>query len=94
MAEKLAHDLKAYHNGNAPFQGGKADGKDWWKSLLVNANEHPLKGLAIKLFLISPHTAEVERFFSNLGSVQSVKQSCLTIPHLATFGTLRNHYIR
>ncbi|KAF8973343.1 ribonuclease H-like domain-containing protein [Flammula alnicola] len=94
VAENLTRDLKAYHNGEAPFNGGKSDAKDWWKSLLVNVNSHPLKALAIKLFSIVPHAAEVERFFSNLGGVQSVKRSRLTIPHMQTFGTLRNHYIR
>ena len=94
MAENLTRDLKAYHNGEAPFKGGKSDGKDWWKSLVVNVNSHPLKALAIKLFSIVPHAAEVERFFSNLGGIQSVKRSNLTIPHMQTFGTLRNHYVR
>lgn len=88
MAENLTWDLKAYHNGEAPFKGGKSDGKDWWKSLVINVNSHPLKALAIKLFSIIPHAAEVKRFFSNLGGIQSVKQSNLTIPHMQTFRTL------
>lgn len=92
MAENLARDLKAYHNGEAPFKGGKSDAKDWWKSLVVDVKSHPLKALAIKLFSIVPHAAEVERFFSNLGGVQSVKRSTLTIPHMQTLGTLRNQY--
>lgn len=94
MAQNLARDLKVYHNGDAPFNGGKSDGKDWWKSLVVNVNSHPLKALAIKLFSIVPHAAEIERFFSNLGGIQSIKRSNLTIPHMQTFGTLRNHYVR
>ena len=94
MAENLTQDLKAYHNGEAPFKGGKSDGKDWWKSLVVNVNSHPLKALAIKLFSIIPHAAKVERFFSNLGGIQLVKWSNLIIPHMQTFWTLRNHYVR
>jgi len=58
----------------------------------VSVTSHPLKALAIKLFSIVPHAAEVERFFSNLGGIQSIKCSRLTIPHLETLGTLRNHY--
>jgi len=94
MAQSLARDLKVYHNGDALFNGGKSDGKDWWKSLVVNVNSHPLKALVIKLFSIVPHAAEIERFFSNLGGIQSIKRSNLTIPHMQTFGTLRNHYVR
>jgi hypothetical protein len=69
MAKNLTSDLKAYHNGDAPFNGGKSDAKDWWKGLVVNISSHPLKALAIKLFSIVPHAAEVERFFSNLGGI-------------------------
>ena len=94
QARKLTGDIKLYYHGNPPFQGGTADGKDWWKSLVVSASVHPLKALAIKIFSIVPHAAEVERFFSNLGGVQGVKRSHLSIPHLETFGTLRIHYTR
>ncbi|KIK00940.1 hypothetical protein K443DRAFT_132504 [Laccaria amethystina LaAM-08-1] len=94
MATALLRDIKGYFHVQAPFQGGKADGRDWWKSLLVNVTSHPLKALAIKLFSIVPHAAEVERFFSNLVGIQSVKCSSLTVPHMETLGTLRNHYTR
>ncbi|KAF9455585.1 ribonuclease H-like domain-containing protein [Collybia nuda] len=94
QAEQLMADIKSYFHGQAPFQGGIKDGREWWKSLLVSATNHPLKALAIKIFSIVPHAAEVERFFSNLGGVQSVKRSQLTIPHLETLGVLRNHYTR
>ena len=94
MATKLAADIKTYFYAQAPFQGGKGDGRDWWKSLLVNVTSHPLKAMAIKLFSIVPHAGEVERFFSNLGGVQSVKRSRLTVSHMETLGMLRNHYTR
>ena len=63
MATKLAADIKTYFYAQAPFQGGKGDGRDWWKSLLVNITSHPLKAMAIKLFSIVPHAGEVEQFF-------------------------------
>ena len=94
MATKLAADIKTYFYAQAPFQGGKGDGRDWWKSLLVNVTSHPLKAMAIKLFSIVPHTGEVEQFFSNLGGVQSVKRSRLMVSHMETLGMLRNHYTR
>ncbi|KAF8154042.1 hypothetical protein B0H34DRAFT_799945 [Crassisporium funariophilum] len=90
MAQNLTQDLKAYHNGDAPFTGGKPDGKDWWKSLVVNITLHPLKALAT--FSI-PHAAEIERFFSNLGGIQLVKRSNLTTEHMKTFRTLQNSYV-
>jgi hypothetical protein len=93
MAKKLTSDLKAYHNGLAPFAGGKSDGKDWWTSLLVGISSHLLKALAIKIFSIVPHAAEVEHFFSSLGGFQTAKRSHLTIPHMQTFGTLRSDYV-
>jgi len=92
MAQNTLKDIKAYHLGEAPFIGGKADGKDWWNSLIAPIASHPLKALAIKIFSIVPHAAEVERFFSCLRGVQSKKQSRLTVSHMQTFGTLRNQY--
>jgi len=64
----------------------------WWNSLIAPIASHPLKALAIKIFSIVPHAAEVERFFSCLGGVQSARQSRLTVSHMQTFGTLRNQY--
>ena len=32
-------------------------------------------------------------FFSNLGGIHSVKWSGLSIPHLKTLGSVRNHYV-
>ena len=84
MATAFLRDIEGYFHAQAPFQGGKADGRDWWKSFLVNVTSHPLKALAIKLFSILPHAPEVERFFSHLGNIQSVKRSRLTVPHLET----------
>ena len=88
MATAFLRDIKGYFHAHAPLQGGEADGRDWWKSLLVSITSHPLKALAIKLFSIVPHVAEVEHFFSNLGGIQSVKCSHLTVSHVETLGTL------
>ncbi|KAF9000108.1 ribonuclease H-like domain-containing protein [Cyathus striatus] len=88
-AEQLLKDIQAYANEELPFKGGKADAIVWWKSVI---GFHPIQTFAIKMMSIVPHAAEVERFFSNLGGVQSVKRSQLTIAHLESLGTLRNHY--
>lgn len=75
-AENLAKDVKAYYLGHALFAGGKANRKLWWEdSTLATASLHPLRVMAIKIFCIVSHAAEVERFFSALGGIQSAKQS-------------------
>ncbi|RDB15798.1 hypothetical protein Hypma_003642 [Hypsizygus marmoreus] len=94
QATQLVTDIKDYYHGRGPFQGGHRNAAEWWGSLSVSVSKRPLKAFAIKIFKIVPHAAEVERFFSNLGGVQTMKRSKLTVPHLETLGMLRNHYIR
>lgn len=59
-AKKLVEDMKTYHVFRGVFSGAAKDGLDWWESLPVTAEEHPLKVLAIILFSIVPHAADVE----------------------------------
>ena len=92
MATKLTLDIKRYSSGSAPFASGKSDGKQWWTEFVLPTTTHLIKAMALKIFLIVPHAAEVEWFFSYLGGVQSAKQSNLTVAHMTTFGTLQNHY--
>ncbi|KAF9012648.1 hypothetical protein BDQ17DRAFT_1387295 [Cyathus striatus] len=89
-AEQLLRDIQAYASEEQPFSGGKADAKAWWTS--VNIGFHPIWTFALKIMAIVPHATEVEHFFSNLGGVQSVKRSCLTVDHLGSLGMLRNFY--
>jgi len=35
MAQNTLKDIKAYQLGQDPFIAGKADGKDWWNSLIT-----------------------------------------------------------
>ncbi|KAG2075185.1 hypothetical protein BDR04DRAFT_1228939 [Suillus decipiens] len=58
-AKLLIDDLKAYNLCRTPFAGGYADGLTWWKSLVVSANRHPPKALAITLLSISPKQANL-----------------------------------
>ena len=74
IASNLAKDIKGYYLGHAPFADGKANRKSWWEDLtLASASLHPLKVMAIKIFSIIPHTAEVELLFSSLGGHISLK---------------------
>jgi hypothetical protein len=93
VAKKLVADLQAYQACEAPFKGGLKDGAQWWKSLSVSAVDHPLKGLAILLFKIVPHTAEVEWSFSGFGVIQSPRRSRLSVENLERNGKLRSHYV-
>ncbi|KAG1796726.1 uncharacterized protein HD556DRAFT_1431303 [Suillus plorans] len=75
-AIKLVENLKQYYQCKSAFTGGQANGKDWWENLLISAKTHPLKTLAITLFLI--------RLFSDLGGIQ--------IRTFETLGKLHNNY--
>ncbi|KAF8989513.1 ribonuclease H-like domain-containing protein [Cyathus striatus] len=87
--EEMIKDIQAYANEEKPFDGGDADAKVWWNRII---GFHPLKVFALKIAAVISHAAEVERFFSNLGGVQSVKKSRLTVSHLASLGMLWNNY--
>ncbi|EIN13163.1 hypothetical protein PUNSTDRAFT_59810 [Punctularia strigosozonata HHB-11173 SS5] len=92
QTQKLITDIKNYGIVKDSFGGAKADGKAWWEELVVDAREHPLKTMAVRILTIVPHAADVERLFSSLGGIQSVRRSQLTIPHMETLGALRNYY--
>ena len=94
QARLLIEDINMYYVVKAPFIGGRRDGLDWWESLPVSAKQHPIKKLAIVILSIVPHSAEVERVFSALGGIQTVKQSNLAVNTLEKLGKCRNHYAR
>jgi hypothetical protein len=48
--------------------------------------------MAVTLFSIVPHSADIECLFSNLGGIQSVKQSNLSVWTMEDLGQLRVHY--
>ena len=58
----------------------------------VSVGDHPLKAIAQILFSLVPHSAEVERLFSNLGGIQSAKRCNLSIDNFEMLGKLRSHY--
>ncbi|KAJ8582931.1 hypothetical protein M405DRAFT_692843, partial [Rhizopogon salebrosus TDB-379] len=91
-AVMLIENLKQYYQCKGPFAGGQSNGKDWWESLPISARTHPLKTLAVTLFSIVPHAAEVEQLFSDLGGIQGVKHCNLTVHTFETLGKLRNNY--
>ncbi|KAL1739411.1 ribonuclease H-like domain-containing protein [Schizophyllum fasciatum] len=93
-ARQLARDLELYNTGKGVWSGGKADALDWWRNLPITAVEHPIKTLAILLFSVVPHSAEVERLFSSLGGVQSPKRCNLSVEKFEALGKCRAHYSR
>lgn len=90
--EQLLANLKEYIQLKGPFTGGEPDSLSWWENLTVRSNEYPLKAFAIAILKIVPHAAEVERFFSHLGGVQSPKRCNLTVPHFEAIGQCRANY--
>ncbi|KAL1949916.1 hypothetical protein VTO73DRAFT_8797 [Trametes versicolor] len=91
-AKQLITDIQQYAASAVPFAGGTADAVSWWKDPVILSQTHPLKVMAIRILSIVPHSAEIERLFSNLGGVQSPKRCKLSVPHMETMGTLRNFY--
>ncbi|KAF8589854.1 hypothetical protein K439DRAFT_1651449 [Ramaria rubella] len=77
--QKLLDDLKAYSAGKSLFTR-------------VMFEEHPLKSMAVTIFSLVPHSAEVKRLFSNLGGIQSVQRSNLTVANFEWLGKLCSHY--
>jgi hypothetical protein len=92
MASRLVQNIRDYSQSKGPFAGGLSDGEQWWESLMLPTPEFPIRSLALTLFAIVPHAAEVERLFSSLGGIQSVKRSRLTVQNFEMLGMLRNHY--
>ncbi|KAF9778011.1 hypothetical protein BJ322DRAFT_1025371 [Thelephora terrestris] len=91
-ARLLIRDINTYANGSSPFEGGTANGLDWWNKLPVKASDYPLKLMGMRILSIVPHAGEVERLFSNLGHIQGVRRCGLSVSHMQTLGSLRNYY--
>jgi hypothetical protein len=92
-AAVLVKNLQNYHSCKSPFIGGNTDAQMWWESLTLPATEYPIKSLALTLFAVVPHAADVRHLFSGLGGIQSVKRSWLSVQNFEMLGMLRNHYI-
>ena len=93
-AKALKADLKAYENCEAPFTGGEADALEWWTTLNVKPESHPLKSLASALHSIVPHAGDIERLFSDLGGTQSVKRCRLSVDTFEKLGKVRANLSR
>lgn len=88
----LVADLKDYHKSSGVFSGGQADALDWWETLPVSVERCPLKAFAVIIHSIVPHAADVERYFSGLGGVQSVKRCNLSVQTFESLSKLRASY--
>ncbi|KAI0340324.1 hypothetical protein BDW22DRAFT_1334446 [Trametopsis cervina] len=88
-AEGLVADMKTYHTCRGHFSGGGENGLEWWESLPITSEAHPLKTLAIALFTVVPHAAEVERLFSQLGGVQTARRCNLSVQNFEALGKIR-----
>ncbi|KAG2117391.1 hypothetical protein BD769DRAFT_1629766 [Suillus cothurnatus] len=72
LTKMLVADLKDYHKSSGVFSGGQADALNWWETLPVSAE-------CFIIHSIIPHAADIKRYFSGLGGVQSVKRCNLSV---------------
>ncbi|KAJ7495512.1 ribonuclease H-like domain-containing protein [Mycena latifolia] len=77
-AIQLREDLKKYYQCKAPFAGGNKDTREWWEGIPKDKHEG-LRSMAIVLASIVPHSAEVERLFSDLGGIQTPRRSLMAV---------------
>ncbi|KAI0953795.1 hypothetical protein AcV7_007222 [Taiwanofungus camphoratus] len=91
-AIQLIEDLRLYNQCKAPFVGGDVNGKEWWETLPISAEQHPIKVLVITLFSIIPHATEVERLFLDLRGIQGVRQCNLSVRTFEILGKLHASY--
>ena len=91
-AAQLVNDFWEYQMAKGVFLGGLADGQLWWENLPVSGMDHPLNSLALDLFCIVAHAAEIERLFSDLLNSQGKKRTCLSEQSMKIIGHLRGNY--
>ncbi|KAJ7331036.1 hypothetical protein DFH08DRAFT_940241 [Mycena albidolilacea] len=85
---QLAADLKVYYYCKAPFSGGSKDAKGWWEDVPAGKHEG-IRSLGIILASIVPHSADVERLFSDLGQTQTPHRKGMTVDHMEKYGKIR-----
>jgi hypothetical protein len=90
--DQLVEDLKQYYHCKNAFTRGQANAMKWWENLEISADQHPIKALAITIFAIVPHSADVDRLFSDLTGIQGVKRCNLTVETFETLGKLQANY--
>ena len=91
--QRLAQDLWDYHLAKVVYTGGREDGQKWWQELPLSAEEHPIEAMALLIFAIVPHVAELERLFSNLVDQHSKKRNWLGLETLEFLRQLCGHYV-
>ncbi|KAJ7148894.1 hypothetical protein C8R46DRAFT_904726, partial [Mycena filopes] len=52
----------------SPFAGGSRNAREWWEDVTAE-NHEGIRDLGIVLASIVPHSADVERLFSDLGGI-------------------------
>ena len=91
-AKSLVHNLKEYQKCTGVFAGGQVNTLEWWETFPITAKQCPLKAMAVILHSVVPHAADVERYFSGLGGIQSIKRCNLTVDPFKALSKLRSCY--
>jgi hypothetical protein len=90
-AKKLLDHLQQYRANQGIFEGGLSNAEQWWKHQPVTAEQCPLKAMALIMHAIVPHSAELERLFSDLGKTQGDSQSNLDVTTICSLGRLHQY---
>ncbi|CAG8453764.1 18309_t:CDS:2 [Racocetra fulgida] len=69
QAKQISQKLLDYYNNDPPFNLTVLEPRLYWKKISHQAGA--LKVLALKIFAIRPHSAEVERLFSRMGMAKT-----------------------
>ncbi|KAJ7148823.1 hypothetical protein C8R46DRAFT_854388, partial [Mycena filopes] len=88
-AIQLKIDLKAYHQCKSPFAGGSRNAREWWEDVTAE-NHEGIRDLGIVLASIVPHSADVERLFSDLGGINTPRRSTMTVANMEKTGKIRS----
>jgi hypothetical protein len=88
---QLIDDMQLYYQCKAPFAGSHVKAAEYWGQIDIKASEHPLKTLGVVITAIVPHSANVERLFSDLGGVEGVHCCNLSVSTFETLGKLHPH---
>ncbi|KAJ7148872.1 hypothetical protein C8R46DRAFT_885267, partial [Mycena filopes] len=73
----------------SPFAGGSRNAREWWEDVTAE-NHEGIRDLGIVLASIVPHSADVERLFSDLGGINTPRRSTMTVANMEKTGKIRS----
>jgi hypothetical protein len=94
-AKVLMAQLHDYHTCQSPYNASYAHNIDtplkWWRTCEIKPPY--LQFLAIKLFSVSPHTANCERIWSICGWIHGTRCTRILVKNLEAIAQIHSYYI-